>query len=556
MLVGHNSYTLWHNTIMTTNAAVTPMRRRIEAFGISLVGGALLYLGIRQPELGPLVGAGWVVLMTPAVVERWRSPLIGFFPGLLLSGWILWAPLRLMGWHVLFLIPVLSVCHYGLQPWLARWLMRSSRLPAAIVLPLSVGAAEWSRPLLGFGYFNMFQTGSFLYAYPRLIQPADLVGALGLSVLWTLPWAVLVDLLRFKLGETGPQGRRSILRAALATGVLLVVWIGYGTLRLTNDRSSPGPRIAIVQPNERHSRERTPKVVEAERKLTIDHVPPGSVDLVAWPEYAVLVLYDDTSIYRGVIAGISRTVRAPILLGSEDEDRKNGRTRTSAYLFDDTGTIRGRNYKMYLWPFTERRPLRRLQVALPGLERFVTGLVNHAWGDAPDGEPGTRPRTMTLQTREGAFTFWAPICYETCYAGIAREAAREGAQFFVNITSEGWAGWGFCRNQIAVSALRAVENRVGMVRVGNTGISCFIRPDGRIEKVLHGLDHGSPLLEPGVLIDRVRVDPHQPTLYARFGDTIDLVWPGLWSALLLLGILRRERRGDPDGTPREHVSEG
>jgi apolipoprotein N-acyltransferase len=72
------------------------------------------------------------------------------------------------------------------------------------------------------------------------------------------------------------------------------------------------------------------------------------------------------------------------------------------------------------------------------------------------------------------------ICYEAIYAGLARELRRGGAQWLVNLSNDSWfdAGGGPQQHLQAVR-LRAIEQRMSVIRATNSGISAVISPTGR-----------------------------------------------------------------------------
>src|SRR5207247_2622711 len=73
------------------------------------------------------------------------------------------------------------------------------------------------------------------------------------------------------------------------------------------------------------------------------------------------------------------------------------------------------------------------------------------------------------------------ICYEDVVPALTRRFVAGGADFLVNVTNDAWFGRTSAPYQhLAQATLRAVENRVPLVRVANTGISAVVEPDGRI----------------------------------------------------------------------------
>ena len=119
---------------------------------------------------------------------------------------------------------------------------------------------------------------------------------------------------------------------------------------------------------------------------------------------------------------------------------------------------------------------------------------------------------------------------------LARADAERGARFVVNVTNDGWYKdtWGPYQH-FQANVYRAIENRVTVLRSGNTGISGVIDPWGVVTARLD-------------LNERGRLDAEVPladpfpgrSFYARHGD-----WFGALCLLAAAGLIAFGlRRGD------------
>ena len=73
------------------------------------------------------------------------------------------------------------------------------------------------------------------------------------------------------------------------------------------------------------------------------------------------------------------------------------------------------------------------------------------------------------------------ICYELIFPDLIRQSVKNGANFLVNITNDAWFGKSAASYQhMSMGALRAVENRMPIVRAANTGISGTIEATGKL----------------------------------------------------------------------------
>ena len=156
----------------------------------------------------------------------------------------------------------------------------------------------------------------------------------------------------------------------------------------------------------------------------------------------------------------------PLLVGVPDAETDGRRVRylNSAFLVESAG-LRARYDKMHLVPFGEYVPLKRLLF-------FVEAIA----AEIGDFTPG---RQVTILPLEGT-PFGTVICYEVIFPGLFRRFVAEGASFMTNITNDAWFGdSGGPLQHLAMVPLRAVENRIAIVRAANTGVSAFVAPDRR-----------------------------------------------------------------------------
>ena len=104
----------------------------------------------------------------------------------------------------------------------------------------------------------------------------------------------------------------------------------------------------------------------------------------------------------------------------------------------------------------------------------------------------------------------------------------------MNITNDAWYGNTAAPYQLlAQVSLRAIENRMPVVRAANTGISALIEPDGRVR-------WQGPLFAQAWHVETV-MWPGVETFYTRYGDLF--AWGcGLTSLLAVARGLLRGRR--------------
>jgi apolipoprotein N-acyltransferase len=125
------------------------------------------------------------------------------------------------------------------------------------------------------------------------------------------------------------------------------------------------------------------------------------------------------------------------------------------------------------------------------------------------------------------------ICYEAIFPEASRIYKSKGAELLVNITNDAWFGFSSAPYQhLSMTAFRAVENRLYVVRAANTGISAIVDPAGKIVA-------RTALFVATSLSGQVRFIDIR-TFYMAYGDAF--VYLCLISLAVILLNFRRGRR--------------
>lgn len=488
---------------------------------------------------------------------------------------IFYTPLAVLAFAlpVLIMSGFLAVATLGIQQSVRR-----VGLPVWAAVPIFWTATEWLRAQLGDVAFPWMGLGDSLTGYPALIGAADVVGSRGLSLWLALVAGLVAEMLlrrrpawterwlpdpRAEAGPEpagprapapGPPGASGDRLAPIAVALLVVLAIptSYSVWRWHALETRPAARVGIVQPN-------IPEDLKLDRLAGIDSAMSSVRNLVG-REFAGadgvpdVVLLPETTFpapipldppappgWRDgpdVVGFVERTARragAPVLygaIGTEALPDDELRYYNSAFLRDRSGRRLGAYHKRELVPVVERVPF-----VDPA---WFQGGVADALGDYFGGYGiGPEPELMSA----GGARFGVLVCYESIFTDLSRSYRTDGADFLVNVTNDAWYGreqpfWSQTSalwQHPAHMVMRAVENRVGVARSANTGISMVIDPRGRQHR-------RTELFRPAAFTATVRTSS-EVTVYARHGDVAG--WAAALAALgvaLASGIGRR--RGD------------
>lgn len=415
-----------------------------------------------------------------------------------------------------------------------RFIVFRLKWPLVLVAPPLWATLEFIRSFLLSG-FPWFFAGHTQYQYLPVIQIADITGVYGISFVIVTINAAIVDLIictfasRSKIPSPVPPpfpGRRLLFFGVTCVlpGVLLMAILFYGFSWLRHYNPQEGPIVCMVQGNIpqdlkfESTEEDQIQILKKYSDLSMS-MKGTPVDLLVWPETMMPgILNIDPELTGRKIdllsqitaVQLAQDLNTNVLLGGialtlsgEEQIYFN-----SAYYYNREGTFVDRYDKIHLVPFGEFTPLKNYFPFLAGLVPYEIGLT-----------PGNRWTLFPLDTlRNGSFLFGASICYEDTVPSLMRKFKKDGADFMLNITNDGWFRDSAELDQhLAIMVFRAIENRIGMARAANTGISSFVAPDGAMYDKLSD-PTGTYREISGTLINRIKLVKKYNPFYTTCGD--------------------------------------
>jgi apolipoprotein N-acyltransferase len=503
----------------------------------ALVLGVLSATGFQPLSLWP-VALGAVALLF-ALLQRAETPrraaLIGWLFGLghftLGNSWIAVAftyqaqmPAAL-GWGAVPLLALYLAIWPALACGAARWIAdKRDGWPLAFAFAGSWIVAEWMRAgaLSGYAWnpFGVILLGP--WDRPGLAALAPWFGTYALSGLAIFAAAALWLLVAER--RFVPL---ALIAALLAVGMYLPAGPAReGTLRYT-----------LVQPDIRQHVLNEPSeyannFIET-AKLTLPR-EPGERRLVLWPESGVSDYlregyperyYDLNVLGPPAIArtrlghmigegGILLTGTMDLVIG----DNHAIAARNSVTAIDAEGKLVGSYDKAHLVPYGEYLPMREILEPL-GASRLVPGSIDF-W-------PGAGPHTLDLGPWGKA---GVQICYEIVFSGQVADR-RDRPDYIFNPSNDGWFGPAGPPQHLAQARLRAIEEGLPILRSTTTGISAVIDARGVVRAHV-------PMLQ-AQRLDGVIPPAAPPTLFARLGNLLPLVWAMIFLGLAAIAMRRR-----------------
>lgn len=416
------------------------------------------------------------------------------------------------------------------------WIAHATRGPAAR-LPSLVRALYWAALFVALEYLAHFvkifpeNLGDTLLAF-RAISQAAAIG--GVPLLTFLPVFLGATLYAFRA-----EGRRATAGVALAT-TLVVITQFWGTREIAAVNALPSEtlRVGFVQHNmddaekqfaQMNSREIVSLLVSKLVRETKQLAERSHPDLILWAETAYPMQFplsgspsSSSSFalgYANLVMSAAAATKTPLLFGGYVNDLRHD--YNAGILLDANGKVSDRYLKQVLLVFGEYFPF---DDWFPSLKT-----LNPMMGDFGRG-PGPVP--VKLPWKGGTLPLGVNICYEEILPEYMRGYVKNGARAFVNLTKDSWFGDTFEPWQhFQLSAPRAIEHRLPLIRATNTGLSGVVDATGEVRLISAPFREAYETLDVKIPLER------RGTLYTLLGE-----WFAQACTLFAMGMLILLRR--------------
>lgn len=211
-------------------------------------------------------------------------------------------------------------------------------------------------------------------------------------------------------------------------------------------------------------------LVDRHLELSMGSKDAPVADITIWPETAIPFVLEEQPFFRKNVSFFMKEGQT-LVAGSLKRVTENGNLtyRNSIFTLDHKGNVVDSYDKHILVPFGEYIPLRKFVPAI--FKPMVYGKVDYSRGE--------KPASLKVSHNVTALPL---ICFEAIFPFFVKNN-RNNNQFILNITNDAWFDKTTSPYQhFAMARLRAVESRLPMIRIANTGITSIIHPQGVIEK--------------------------------------------------------------------------
>jgi len=440
----------------------------------AIISGLLVFIALVQINFT----VGWIcfvplfiLTLTATAKQSFKQ---GFIFGFVLScfaySWMIAGAERFTGYNFLYGIGVFLICAiiiavYWACLFLCVSFIRINNKKYSVVLnSLSVAALfcvfEYVRSLItdGMPWFN-FYAGNALEGNLYAVQPASLFG------IYILSYVVIVVNYLLAVFIANKAWKKVFIPVAV---ILLYMFCGYAILQNFNNnvQQNHAVKIALLAEN-------IPPDIKwddangnilVQRLLDLNKAAAAQKpDIILWSESAIPWTYRKDDDLVNEIIKESAPANATHILGINTEVEKNI-VNNSAYCISPNGNVTGRYDKQFLLTFIEK-PFSGINIPFFSNKGFLVS----------DNKEHAAP----LQTPYGKAGIM--ICNESATETAARQMVSQGAEYFCNISNDGWFNDTYIvRFHFLNARLRAVEARKDVIVNCNNGYSGLINSGGNI----------------------------------------------------------------------------
>ena len=306
-------------------------------------------------------------------------------------------------------------------------------------------------------FIPMIRTHAFfaqtMYAQPWMLQGISVFSIYGLTfVIMLVNYAVALGFLlvfdhKWRFDKQPALDRKMGFQWMTAIAALFILWAGFGAVTLAAaPKDAPTIRVAAIQHGFAKPGHQDPDT-QLERLAVLSEQTRIAAELgarfIVWPELSLG--FDPQVEHTTELQSLAKETNAYILIGY-GVDTPNGEWRNEAVMLKPSGeftSVYGKNFP-----------------SEPGEPRIVTSGSYPVW-----------------ETELGNFA--TIICNDVNFTKATRTLARNGAQI-VSVPTFETFGPGIGWEQRTQVVLRAVENRVVVVKAEAAGLSAIVDPYGRI----------------------------------------------------------------------------
>ncbi len=496
------------------------MRNFLFFLTFPFLSGALTYLSFERFSLFPLA---WISLSIPIyiLISKKRYPfLIGFswaFSFYTISlYWLVnvmsnYGNLSLFLSIIFFLILVIALSSlFGLIFFSINSVINSFPSLEFITPPLFWVSLEYILTFLLTGFPWNLMGYSQIHFIP-IIQLSSITGVYGISFL-----------IIFFNSSIAKSLKSRDFKWLIPSLILFIICLFYGIYLIDKGFKKEGSlRIAVVQGNTSMDDELFRNANLLEKKF-LDYLEMTkkainqNARLVIWPETSVPILFR-YDIRKGIIFELSRNTNTFIL--ASFTDWREGKFYNSVFLISPSNSISSVYDKIHLVPFGEYVPFKK-----------IFGFFESITKEVGDYTPGSQIVLHSIDK----IKFGSPICYEIIFPYMVRRFVKEGAQFLVTVSNDGWFGRSDAPYQhFSIASMRCVENRRYLLRATSTGVSGIVDPFGR---VLKKIDLGKMEF---AIEDIYPIN--EKTFYSKYGDILAKSCLTISSILFILSLWRKNK---------------